>query len=103
MRLPNRSSRAWSLSRALWMPELAHHPSIRLYVSHDLFHNKIGEFTWADLIEKGVKKVLGPESCWVPDLVAQKLKASLSVQGRSWTDEIENSLRYRKTKGLVLL
>lgn len=85
-----------------WMPELRVQGSVTLAVSHDLFHNKIGEFTWADLISKGIQRVLGEGTCYLPDQVVKALKEQYQLEGREWSDDIERRLISKEIKGLVL-
>lgn len=85
-----------------WMPELRMQGSVVLHVSHDLFHNKIGEFTWADLISKGVNRVLGKDMCYLPDQLIRELKEQYQREGREWPEELEDRILSKPVQGLVL-
>lgn len=81
--------------------ELKFQDSIIFHVSHDLFHDKTGEFTWVELIAKGVQKELGKESCYLPDILITKLKDSYRMDGKEWSEDIEERIISRKTSGIV--
>jgi hypothetical protein len=85
-----------------WMPELRIQGSVILHVSHDLFHNKIGEFTWADLISKGVQRVLGKDMCYLPDQLIKQLKEQYQLEGKEWSEEMEQRILAKPITGLVL-
>lgn len=85
-----------------WMPELRVQGSVVLHVSHDLFHNKIGEFTWADLISKGIQQVLGQGTCYLPDQLIRKLKEQYQLDGKEWTDDMEDRLLSKPVQGITL-
>lgn len=76
----------------LSMPDLRVQGAITFHVSHDLFHNRIGDFTWVELISKGAEKVLGQGKCHIPDVRITELKDRYRIEGKEWSADLEDRI-----------
>lgn len=74
------------------MPDIRAQGSIVFHVSHDLYHQRIGDFTWVELISKGVEKVLGQGRCYIPDVLVKQLQERYRIEGKEWTEDLEERL-----------
>jgi hypothetical protein len=45
---------------------------------------------------------LGKNSCYLPDLVAERMRTEALTKGTPWSDEIERKVRYKKAIGITL-
>lgn len=81
--------------------ELRAQGSIIFYVSHDLYHERIGEFSWIELIAKGVTRVLGEGTCYMPEIVLRQLQNRYRIEGREWDDNIVERILTKPISGIV--
>lgn len=83
------------------MPELRVQGSLTFHVSHDLYHERIGEFTWVELIAKGVQRVLGEGTCYIPEVLMKRLRDSYQMEGKEWDESIEDRVLNKEISGIV--
>ncbi len=83
------------------MPELRVQGSLVFHVSHDLYQERIGEFYWVELIAKGVQRVLGEGTCYIPDVVMKRLKDNYQIQGKEWDEGIEERILGKEISGIT--
>lgn len=83
------------------MAELRVQGSITFHVSHDLYHERIGEFSWIELIGKGVQRVLGEGMCYIPEVLMKRLRDSYQIEGREWDEGIEERILSKEITGIV--
>lgn len=82
-------------------PELRVQGSITFHVSHDLYQERIGEFSWVELIGKGVQRILGEGTCYIPQVIIERLKANYQIQGKEWDEGIEGRILSKEISGIV--
>jgi hypothetical protein len=85
-----------------WEPELRIQGSVTIHTAHDCFSNKIGDFTWADLLAKGVNRVLGRDQCYLPDLLVKKIEEERALAGRpSLSDDDKERILTKPVTGII--
>jgi hypothetical protein len=85
-----------------WEPELRIQGSVTIHTAHDCFSNKIGDFTWADLLAKGVNRVLGRDQCYLPDLVIKRIEEERVLVGRpGLSDDEKERILTKPITGIV--
>jgi hypothetical protein len=83
------------------LPELKAQGSLTFHVSHDLYHERIGDFTWIELIAKGVQRVLGDSQCYMPEVVLKQVQERYRMEGRQWDESIEDRIWTKEVSGIV--
>lgn len=83
------------------LPELRVHGSLTFHVSHDLFHDRIGDITWAEMIAKGAQKELGQGTCYVPDVIITRVKEQYRIEGKEWDEEEAEYILNKPISGIV--
>lgn len=83
------------------MEELRAQGSLIFYVSHDLYHERIGNFTWIELIGKGVQRQLGEGTCYMPEIVLKHVEERYRIEGKQWDQSIEDRILNKHITGIV--
>lgn len=82
------------------LPELEWQETIVFYISHDAFHDRLGDLTVAELLMKGVAKIIGRNAVYSPDVVVKRLKERAIDHGSLWDFDTEEALRKERRKGI---
>jgi hypothetical protein len=80
--------------------ELDWHETISIFISHDAFHDRLGDLTVAELLMKGAAKIVGRNAVFSPDAIIKRMKDRVQDNGSIWDDEIETTLRKERRKGI---
>lgn len=82
------------------LPELEWQDTIVFYISHDAFHDRLGDLTVAELLMKGVAKIIGRNAVYSPDVVIKRLKERADQHGSLWDIDVEEALKKERRKGI---
>lgn len=75
--------------------------TITMYLSHDAYRDTVGDMCIAEMIRKGMERILGKKAVHIPDLVIEKLKQRSMERGEVWNREVEDIIYNQHTAGIV--
>lgn len=92
------------------MQELNAHPShaFPLYLSHDAFQQRDERQTLAELLARGIARVLGPNAVHTPDLVIKQMQERMSVRENPSPQELQaqqaafDEIRRQRNAGITI-
>lgn len=92
------------------MQELNAHSShaFPLYLSHDAFQQRDERQTLAELLARGIARVLGPNAVHTPDLVIRQMQERLSIRENPSPQEMQaqqaafDAIRKQKNSGITI-
>lgn len=83
------------------MEELRTQGSLTFHVSHDLYQDRIGDFTWIELIAKGAQRIIGEGNCYIPEIVVARLHEQCRIDGKEWDDELGKRILSKEISGIT--
>lgn len=88
-----------------WEQELVSQGRVVFYVSHDAMADRyrLDGMTVVELLARGVGRIIGKDSVYIPELIVKKLKENSLKDGRIWSEEIERDVLARVGAGIVFM